>query len=79
MIRIETKLICPSGSFMHTVPLSFQGKTKHATVVFASNDNLKKKTSLKEAGELTYFGKSLKEVFDGAGISTGHRCLQKRW
>ena len=63
------KLICPSGSFMHTVPLSFQGKTKYATVVFASNDNLKKKTSLKEAGELTYFGKSLKEVFDGAGIA----------
>ena len=67
-VNNRDKLTCPSSTFMHTVPLSFQGKTKYATVLFANDDNLKKKSPLKEAGELTYFGKSLKEVFADAGI-----------
>ena len=67
-VKDGERLKLPNNSFMHTVPITYLNTTKYATVVFGSDDNLKKKVPLENAGDLLYFGKSLKEVFSNAEI-----------
>ena len=68
MPRMKKRIKCAENSFIHTVPVTYDGETKYATVVYAIDDNLKKKLTLENAGDLMYFGKRLEEIFSNAEI-----------
>ncbi len=60
----EEQIVLPENTFLHTVPLFVGDATKFATVVFGSDDDLKKSVTIETCGDLGFCGRTLKEMFD---------------
>ncbi|XP_013403630.1 fucose-1-phosphate guanylyltransferase isoform X2 [Lingula anatina] len=59
----ELSLDIPANTFLHTIPMVHNGGTCYATVVYGTNDNIKKRAADREsAGQITFLGKDLKRA-----------------
>ena len=72
--RGET-LVVPANTFLHTVPVIADTKTKYVTVVFGSQDDLKKRVSIEHAAKLSYCGKSFGDFLEAIGAKLGEEMF----
>ena len=67
----------PDNTFLHTVIVNHNGNVRYVPVVFNITDNLKKKVSLDQVGNLVYLGKPLMQVSEKLGLTTAADVFKK--